>query len=190
MQLCTDKRHIPGDTVKTIHLLSWRIQHFKRRNKLEINTFLCKLQGEFLEQFNSAQGTRTLSRSHPLTGKGASLQGVWTEKYTAPCFLFIVIQAVNSLIPNATRHTHNLLFQRPDLCYISRSPARLKIKKGGRRGRERERETATQRKTGTFSPPKFSFMKLVLESVEKRGVILETSLWEGRKVWAFEAHAF
>lgn len=139
------------------HLATWlRIYIYDggyRLLKAEINYRLmpfyasCK-EKKFLEQFNSAQGTRFLSKSHPLTGKGASLQGVWTEKYAAPCFLFIVIQAVNSLIPNATRHAHSLLFERPDLCFIWKSPARWKRKKKKKkRGRERGKwERNTQQK--------------------------------------------
>lgn len=46
---------------------------------------------------------------------------------------------------------------------------------------EEKRETATQHATETLFFPSISFMKLVLESVEKRD-FLETSLWEGREV--------
>lgn len=62
-----------------------------------------------------------------------------------------------------------------------------KEKKKKKEGEEK-RETATQHATETLFFPSISFMKLVLESVEKRD-FLETSLWEGREVWALEMHA-
>lgn len=114
--------------------------------------------------FQKSPFNPSLSKSHPLTGKGAPLQGVRTEKYTAPCSLFIAIRAVNSLILNATRHTYNLLFLRPDLCFISKSPTRWKTKEA-----EGERETAMQQKLFFFSTlPLWSWYW----TMRKRGFLL------------------
>lgn len=69
---------------------------------------------------------------------------------------------MNSLIPNATRHTHNLLFQRPDLCFISESPAwwgeKKPKKKNQKKKKEGGRKTATRPATETlFSPQLFLY---------------------------------
>lgn len=111
---------------------------FKRRNKLEINAFYASCTKKNSRSNSIQRKEQSSFQKSPFTGKGASLQGVWTEKYTAPSFLFIVIQAVNSLIPNATRHTHNLLFRGPDLCFISKVQHYEEKKKRGMGGREKQ----------------------------------------------------
>lgn len=58
-----------------------------------------------------------------------------------------------------------------------------------KRGRGRREKQQWQQATETLFQIFFlSFMKLVLESVEKS--FSETSLWEGKNVRALEAHAF
>lgn len=121
---------------------------FKRRNKLEINAFYASCTKKNSPSNSIQREEQGSFQKSPFTGKGASLQGVWTEKYTAPSFLFIVIQAVNSLIPNATRHTHNLLFRGPDLCFISKVQHYEEKKEG--EGEKRETAMATGNRN-TFS---------------------------------------
>lgn len=128
---------------------------FKRRNKLEINAFYASCTKKNSRSNSIQRKEQSSFQKSPFTGKGASLQGVWTEKYTAPSFLFIVIQAVNSLIPNATRHTHNLLFRGPDLCFISKVQHYEEKKKEGDGGK-RETAMATGNRN-TFSDLFFFF---------------------------------
>lgn len=152
---------------------------FKRRNKLEINAFYASCEKKNSWSNSIQHKEQGFFQKSPFTGKGASLQGALTEKYTAPSFLFIVIQAVNSLIPNATRHTHNLLFQRPDLCFISKVQ-RYEKGGGGRRA------TAMQQATETLS-------QLFLYEAAARACGKEffRSFPMGRRnVRALEAHAF
>lgn len=120
MKLCRRDRHIWLHGQEYTFIMENTA--FKRRNKLEINAFYssCKEKNSWSNSIHHKE--QGFFQKSPLTGKGPSLQGAWAEKYTAHSFLFIVIQAVNSLIPNATRHTHNLLSWGPDLCFISKSP--------------------------------------------------------------------